>query len=205
MIAMKNIFQSLYRYLNEFSKCRKGLAATEFALVVPVMLLFLYLGLEGTEYSSADDRVKQAADTLVDIVAKQPQISATEIDDLFIGVENVIQPIDIRELDMIIVSVVPSPSGGPPIVAWSRSNNPGSPVPYTPGSVYNGLENGAILQNNFSLLVSEVNYNHKSGLTGQYIGETIEFNIKKVRAPRRSVRVELCDLNPENIYINCIS
>ena len=93
--------------LRNFAQCRRGIAATEFALTMPVLIVLFFLGLEGTEFSNAGDRVTQAADTLADIVSKEPQIGRSELDDLFIGIEHIIRPIEVEKMDMIVVSVRP--------------------------------------------------------------------------------------------------
>lgn len=191
------------RFKNRFLKDQSGIAAIEFAMLAPFMVLLFFGAVEATEYHNTGDRVTRAANMLADLASLENQISPEELDDMLVGVEKIIQPLDIQRLTMRIISVIPDDNGDP-IVHWSRANSDITPIPYVPDAAYIGLENPEVLQDGFSLLVAEVTYEHKSDLTGWVLGETLHYSKSRIRTPRRSQEVELCDLGNDGEYENCV-
>ena len=180
-----------------------GMAATEFAMIAPMMIAMFFGAIEARTAHYTGDRVHQAASILADVTAKEGQIAASEIDDLMVGVANIIQPLRANALTLNLVSVI-GDDDGKPIVHWSRSNKEGNLEPYTPGAKFNKLDNDEVLLPGFSLIFAEVRYNHKSSLTGHFLDEVLKFRAQKVRLPRRSNRVELCELDDDGEYENCV-
>lgn len=181
---------------------QRGIAATEFALIAPIMLLFFFSAVEGSTIHSQHDKVLQAASILADVSAKEAQMGRSEIDDLFIGIENIVQPLESTKLKMNLISVVPDNSGNP-IVHWSRSNQDSNKVPYSPGAPFTKVGDNRVLKGDFSLIIAEVEYDSKSGLTGFVLGEVINHAAQKIRVPRKSNRIALCDLRDNEEYTNC--
>jgi len=89
-------------------------------------------------------------------------------------------------------------------VQWSRANSDMSPVPYAAGEDYTNLMDNAVLREGFSLLVAEVTYEHDSDLTGFVLGDSINYEERRIRTPRRSRVVQLCDRDADGEYDNCI-
>ncbi len=200
---MFKFFNSL-NIVSSFIKDRNGIAATEFAFVVPIMFLLFFGAIEGTVIHSAGDRVARAANILSDVPTKASQISLDEVDDLFIGIENVIQPIDTLLLDMNLVSIIPNDDGNP-VVHWSRSNDETNKTPYQPGDPYTDLGEDTVLLDGFSIVVAEVAYVHESGLTGRLVDSAINYELQKARVPRTARRVQLCQSRDDDgVYQDCI-
>ena len=193
--------QSVFR---RFLKDRDGMAATEFAMILPIMMLLFFGAVEGKTAYNVDDRVSQAAAILADVSSKEAQISYAEIDDLMIGVERIVQPLKVNRLTMNLISVVPD-SSGRPTVLWSRSNKSNNLEPYAPNTRFKKLDDDEVVKDGYSVLVGEVRYNHKSGLTGQIVGENLKYRTIKVRFPRKSTVVAICDYDEStDEYSNCI-
>ncbi|MEO0850620.1 MAG: hypothetical protein AAFY04_04325, partial [Pseudomonadota bacterium] len=67
------------------------------------------------------------------------------------------------------------------------------------------LDNDDVLLPGYGLIYAEVRYNHKSGLTGRFLDETLKIRANKIRLPRKSSRVALCEYNEaDDEYENCI-
>lgn len=186
----------MIRQILNLAKCRRGMAATEFALLLPI-LIFLFFGVvEGSDALSKSRKVTLAANTLADLAAQETDILTTSADDLFEGVEQIVRS-GSDAIDIRLVSVIANPADtdgdgvpdGNPIVHWSYDNT--GAAPYAPGDPYNGLPNAALLDPNASILVGEVDYPYTSSLTHYFIS-TINFQRIATRWPRRSVRVQLC-------------
>lgn len=170
-----------------FADCRAGMAATEFALLFPVLLIILFGVVEGADALSASRRVSLAANTLVDLASQENELMEDSLDDLFKGVEQIVEA-DGAPLDVRLVSVV-ADDDGDPVVHWSRDNQGGEP--YAPGSAYGGLPQADLLDLNGSMLAAEISYPYTSKLTQHFIS-SITFEKLAARWPRQSLRVQLC-------------
>lgn len=197
---MKMLFQKNSNFAND----KSGLAAIEFALILPIMLGMFFIALEANIHFSVNKRVDRAAAMLGDLASQAIQISPQEINSLFIGVTEVIEPIDIMTLEMSLVHVIPDPNTGAPVVKWSRSSDPQNDTPYQPGDPFFGLNDNAVLRENFSIIYGVVSYSHDSGLAGQALSEVFHYEVDEVRTPRRSNDIDLCTLTSQGQYIDCI-
>lgn len=194
----------MFTHLSNFLRHdRDGMAATEFAMIAPIMIAMFFGAIEARTAHYTGDRVHQAASIMADVTAKDAQISPGEIDDLMIGVENIIAPLKKNKLTLNLISVIPGDSGEP-IVHWSQSNISENKIPYAPGDPYVGLDNDEVLLPGFSLIVAEVDYRHRSGLTGHFLKKTLRFKAQKVRLPRRSSQVAICELDDDGDHQNCV-
>jgi Flp pilus assembly protein TadG len=101
-------------------RCRRGLAALEFALLLPVMLLLLCGVAEVTSLYGADRRIVQAAQSCADLVAQEKEIDSTKVDDIAEAVRLTLEPMPEANAAFRISSVVFDPITGTPSVAWQR-------------------------------------------------------------------------------------
>lgn len=186
---MKSVVHSLW-------KNRSGMAATEFALLLPVLLFIFFGVVEGSDALTVSRKVSQASNTLADLTAQETEIQTSAADDLFTGVEQIIN-IDGAVMDIRLISVIANPDDddgdgnpdGNPIVHWSYDNSGGTPI--AAGQPYTGLANPALLDANASIIVAEISYPYTSPFS-RYFVSTINFEESATRWPRRSFRVQLC-------------
>ena len=170
------------------AKCQKGTAATEFALLLPI-LVFLFFGLlEASDAMTVNRKVAISGNTLADLTAQSTELSLVDVDNLFTGTETILDPADTTALQMNIVSIILD--NGNPVVHWSRDNN--GNTPYTAGDPYTGLIDNTVLNAANSLVVAELTYPYTSNLSHKVIGSPINFSSSAVRWPRLSSRVQLC-------------
>ncbi len=175
--------------LSAYRRNQSGVAAVEFALLAPVMVMLFFAIIEGSDALAASRRATLAANTLADLVAQETQIATNDLTGLFQGVELISNASD-ADLDLTIVSLVYDPDDDRIEVAWSRDDNMG--VPYAPGSPYPDVGDPSIFDEASSLIVAELDYRYTSELSAFLIDN---FTIRKTSArwPRRSGQVALCD------------
>jgi Flp pilus assembly protein TadG len=110
-----------------FLRDKRGIAALEFALVVPLMLA-MYLGtIEISSAVSINRKISRVASTIADLVTQQDQVDKNKLDNILEIGEAVLFPYDTRKPDIWITAIdVDSsyPEGGK--VAWSRRYNKGT-------------------------------------------------------------------------------
>lgn len=172
-------------------RCRDGIAATEFALVLPLMALIFFGMLEASDLMTVKRRLANAANSLVDLVAQEPTLEVAQLNDSMIGVTRLLEPTDTSTLKINVVSVIKGPNPNDrPTVHWSRDNRGGEP--YAAGDRFDGLEDETTINSNASLLVVEFDYEYESGLSGRVFTMPFDFLQKAKRWPRKSLRVQLC-------------
>lgn len=85
--------------------CRRGIAAVEFALILPVLILLLLGTTELTRALTHDRKVTQIASTVADLIAQTSTLSVAELDDIFEASGSIMQPYLTTDLGIITSSV----------------------------------------------------------------------------------------------------
>ncbi|MBC00254.1 MAG: hypothetical protein CML67_12010 [Rhodobacteraceae bacterium] len=182
------------RRVTRFGADRRGVAAVEFALVLPFMLL-LFLGM--VELNSAltlDRKVSQTASALADLVAQTDKLTTAQINDLMEISEAMLAPYPSSDAKLVVASVWMKDVDTPQVV-WSRalntsawSNN--SPPPIT-------IPEGLTKQKDTYLIVSQATYTHRptfaAVLKDVFNSDTIELSDTYFMRPRVSTNVECCN------------
>jgi Flp pilus assembly protein TadG len=174
-----------------FARDEAGLAAVEFALLLPVMTLLFFGMLEASDLLTVKRRITTATNSLVDLASKEPAITKSELDDLMVGVMRIIEPSDTSTVTMKVVSLTRGTGPSDPVVVhWSRDED--GAEPYTVGANYTKLKDDASLRPGNALLIAEVGYHYERSYAGRVIKMPFDFASQAVRWPRKSARVNLC-------------
>ncbi|MGN6100551.1 MAG: TadE/TadG family type IV pilus assembly protein [Devosia sp.] len=163
MSPLRTALRSLKNKAKRFAKAREGVAAVEFALVMPLMLT-LYLGsTELTQLINVDERITNIAGTVGDLVARSDgQVTASDLTDYFQAAQAIIAPFSGTSLKQV-VSLVYVNSSGVTTVKWSQAYNGGTartvgqPYPSSPGIATSMI---AISKSNY-VIVSEASYSYQ--------------------------------------------
>ena len=171
-----------------FAECRSGLAAVEFAFIAPIMILLFFGVIEGSSAYSTSRKVLLSANTLADLVAQESSITKSSLEDLFVGMEDII---DSRDIDITfrVVSVALDAATDEVKVHWSFDT--AGAAPYPAGSVYTGDIDKAVLNDTASLIVAEASYDYASPISQKVIG-ALTMNETATRWPRLSSKVQYC-------------
>lgn len=189
---MRECAQKKFRpALARFSAERSGIAATEFALILPVMVLLFFGMLEASDLFTVNRRLANAANSLVDLAAHDPSITHAQLDDMMVGVTRILEPTDTSTIEMRVISIRKGADpASDPLVHWSRDED--GAVPYPPGSAFSKIDRVAAMRPNTSLLVVEIEYTYVAGFSGRVFTFPFEFEHTAKRWPRRSTEVQLC-------------
>ncbi|MDZ7626951.1 MAG: TadE/TadG family type IV pilus assembly protein [Parvularculaceae bacterium] len=171
-----------------FMRSAAGLAAVEFALIAPIMIALFFGVVESSGALAASRRTLLASNTLADLVAQETQILKSDLDDLFIGMEDVIDPQDI-DVTFRVISVTLDTADNKVKVDWSYDST--GAQPYAAGSEYSGSLNVALFDDTSSLIVAETLYDYASPISKKVIGP-LSFEKAASRWPRRTARVRYC-------------
>jgi Flp pilus assembly protein TadG len=111
--------------MTRLAKDKRGVAAVEFALILPLMITLLFGLIEVNETLIAHRRVQSAAAAAADVVARDTRVTNAEINDLFNATGALIFPLNGAGLDMRISSVELT-SAGQGLVLWSDGRGYGA-------------------------------------------------------------------------------
>lgn len=194
------------RFINRAVADKSGMAATEFALLLPIMTLLFFGILELSEGMTANRRVAVAVNSAADLAAQSQQLSPDQVDGLMESVIAILEPAETEEVNINLVSVILN-GDGDPIVHWSLhwKDDVQPTAPYTAGEDYDKLTesfttsaNGLARLQNRSLIVVEMTYPYEPQFAKYFVSDPIQFDRQAKRAPRLVTRVQLCDNSGNN-------
>jgi Flp pilus assembly protein TadG len=109
------------KILSRFRFNEHGLAAVEFAFVLPI-ILSMFMGLiELSQASGARAQVINMASTGGDLIAQESTVAGTDLDTVFGALTTMLFPNDTTQATVTITSVIDGGAGKSPIVSWSCS------------------------------------------------------------------------------------
>lgn len=185
--------------LHSFEHDRRGAAAVEFAMIVPIMFLLLVGTIEFSQALTVDRRVTQSASSSADLIARapaSPALTTADVDGSLKIIEQLIEPYELSRLNVKVVSVIAAPSGAGVTykVSWSRDNTGGTP--YSRGSTYTGIPAG-LLASGESVVVAEATYNYVPLIFHYFITSAFDLKERFYLKPRNGSCVRLTGVAPD--------
>ncbi|MHA6689893.1 TadE/TadG family type IV pilus assembly protein [Devosia sp. A449] len=112
--------RKLLALLRRLPKAQEGVAAVEFALILPIMLMIYIGSVEASALISMDRRVQSVTGTLGDLVARtDTSLSRDQLDDYFRAASAIMTPYPANELHQVLSQVNVAPDGKA-TVDWSQ-------------------------------------------------------------------------------------
>ena len=172
--SLKKIGQSrIATRLRAFRAARSGVAAVEFALMVPAMMS-LWVGMVvATDALTADKKVTLLTRTLADLTTQMQAVSQGDADSIFQATESVLWPQPAQRLGMRLISLEID-GAGKVFVDWSmvptNSALRGSFSPLARCSPYTTLP-AALKVPRTSIVLAEVKMTYQASLATQVVDE----------------------------------
>lgn len=103
-----------------------GVAATEFALVLPFLLLILLGVVELSNAMQAKRKLLNAVQSASDLIGQKTDITSTDLDSIYLAADLTMTPLDTTSLAIGVASVRFDDTTGSPTLDWTDSYNGGS-------------------------------------------------------------------------------
>jgi Flp pilus assembly protein TadG len=174
----------MLKRLRRFATARSGMAAVEFALIAPVMILMFFGTIELSEALNAKARVTRVASTAADLVAQATTVSNADITNIFNAANSILYPYSSAGAQIVISNIVDDGHGGAKVL-WSNAQNAtpravGATVAVPAGLIVSGSGSSVIL--------AEITYIYSSPTT-QALGANTTMTGSFYSRPRRSATV----------------
>lgn len=172
----------LAKLAHRFSRADRGVAALEFAMIVPIMF-FLFVGsVEFSQAITVDRRVTQIASSTADLVAREKTLTTAQLAGIMGIVNHLVKPYETARLKLTVSNVKAAiDSASTTTVCWSYNHN-GGVASYAPGQTY-ALPTGIVEAGN-SVIVTEVKYDYEPLLFKYFIATAFSLEEKFYLKPR---------------------
>jgi len=142
----------------------RGVAAVEFALMMPVWIL-LFLGVsDGAFYLLMCEKIDRIAYSVTDIVTQYKVVTLADLNDISLAASQLMQPFSFSSGEgVLIVSSVYQAVGDQPRIMWQYSYPQGQAFQSSKlGSIgaVAALPSGLIMNDNENVIISEVYYHY---------------------------------------------
>ena len=187
--TFQNPIRTIIRHFGRFRADTSALAAVEFAMILPVLLV-LYIGtVEITQAISVNRKVTHLASSLADLVTQTQSVSGDEMTDIFTAATPILNPYDTTPVKAV-VAAVDIDNNGDAKVAWSVAHNSQAYAENSPPPVPIPAD---LLVPNTQIVIGQVEYKLEtifSGFMTDLIGKSsYDFDETFLLKPRLSDKI----------------
>ncbi|HEX4079419.1 MAG TPA: TadE/TadG family type IV pilus assembly protein [Rhizomicrobium sp.] len=168
-----------------FWRSRDGLAAVEFAFILPVLLVLLCGSIEVTNALECRQKVISATSSISSIVAMTTSVSASDISNVYAAGNSILYPFPTNNTAIVISSIVYSSATNKDVVQWSVAQNATPLVTNTVMSVPAGVITAT---NGDGAILVQVTHNYTSPW-GHFLVGTFPMGATFWSRPRESASV----------------
>jgi Flp pilus assembly protein TadG len=187
-----------------FAGHESGIAAVEFSLILPILVVLWIGGVEVTQALSIDRRLNNLASALGDLPARTKILTYGEIDNIFDIGPGAMFPFCDTQAEcsaqglVMRITAVNMDEDGNPEVAWTRKRGtlPSGVPAYNVGDDVEEVP-ATLRAPDTQLIMSEVYYSYTPAV-GYVITSTIGLEDQMYFVPRLVQKVQLCDDDGEN-------
>jgi Flp pilus assembly protein TadG len=183
-MRMRTLLRPLERFLARFGAGTSGIAAMEFALIAPVMLVMYWGVTELSDALMANAKTTAVASTAADLIAQDNSVSNSDISDVFAALNAVMFPYPSGNLKVVISSLVDA-GNNQVKVAWSDQQNSTARTVGTYVTIPTGLVTSG---GGGSVILAEVTYAYSSPV-GKLIYGGMNLTARFYLRPRRVAQV----------------
>jgi Flp pilus assembly protein TadG len=114
-------FSGIWAKAKRFCSDRRGVAAIEFAFIVPVLLIMYFVTMEASQAIETSKKVSRIGSMVADLITQQQAITAADIDAIMKIGTSTLQPYRRSAPTIIVTAIQISDDSSPTVkVVWSR-------------------------------------------------------------------------------------
>lgn len=169
--------------LKKIIRSRRGSAAVELALALPVLLLLGLGGFEMTRYILIQQKISKTVSSMSDLVSRSPSISEGELTAMFQAVPFLMEPYgDPADMVVIISSVsnyglTTGPTSGTRVI-WQRRGGGTRTDASRIGTATNAATMPFTLLTNENTIVAEIYYNYQPVVAPDVLSSRVIYKAK---------------------------
>lgn len=157
--VLSRVLPRLQQAVSRLRNDTRGLAAVEFAMIVPLMLVMFFGTIEISSGVAVDRKITMITQTLSDLTSRYTSVTTTDTNNFFIIANAMLTPYGTTPLTRTITELYIDPSTGLGRVQWSAGSNPrtaGNTVT-VPAALISRTSTNAIVANQY-LIMAEASY-----------------------------------------------
>ena len=162
-----------------FVKDNRGIAAVEFALLAPILLLLFLGGFEMTRYVLVNQKLSKTTASMSDLIARLKDLNEAEISNSFNAVEHLLEPYyDAGNVKVIITSVMND--GSDDVVNWQRCGGGSFATTSAIGEVGEvaNLPSSFDLGTNEDTVIAEIFYDYEPVIAPDIVAPDILYKVR---------------------------
>lgn len=199
---MKNLLQKFRRNV-------AGIAAVEFALIAPLLMLMLFGALEVSRAVMMHKRFQRATAMLGDLVSREKNIGGTAgqgvavLNGMMLSAAHIMQPFDMATFNITVMQISDVPNGatGPTIEDWNYTSSGGAPGTTNITCVPKAMPADNMITDNNAAIVVESSYTYTplfASLAPPGFGANIPWTDTITHSPRKGGSIPLDLQNGSN-------
>jgi len=149
----------MLKTLRKACRAQSGMAAVEFAMVLPAMLALVFGSIEVTNALVCKGDVTSTASTAGDLIAQGTKVTDADLNNVYASLAALLYPYPTGSTQVRITSIIDDGQGGAK-VAWSKAQNT---TPYSTGQSM--TVPAGLIQSGGSVIYAEITYPYTSPFT----------------------------------------
>jgi Flp pilus assembly protein TadG len=189
--SISRVFFRNWRSASAMFADRSGIAATEFAVIVPIMLVMFFGTVEFSSGVAVDRKVTLMARTLADLTSQSLSVADSDLTNFFAASAAIMTPYSSTPTNSTISELYIDPANGNARVQWSKGASPrsvGSVVAIPTSLISRDPNTNAIIANQY-LLFSEVSYQYVPTIGYVMVPTGVTLSDTAYTRPRQSICV----------------
>lgn len=154
MTALQMMKSGLSNRLSSMRRDNRGIAAIEFALLVPILIVILAAVVDFGQAFAANRKINQISYKIADVISQSAEWQDSEVSAVLTGAKSIVLPFETSGLK-IVLTVIDVDDSGKETVAWSRASGT---TAYMAGQASPVTIPAKIKENDMQFVAVEVTY-----------------------------------------------
>lgn len=159
---------SICRSFKPLFSNQSGVAAVEFAVALPMVMVLLLGGFEMSRYVIIHQKLEKTSFTIADVVSQSETLTIAQLNQTVIAAREIMKPYDFEGDGRVIISSVSKTGTNAPVVKWQYAGGGNLSATSQVGIINQvaTLPGGLTLNDKDNVIISEVFYHYEPFFSG---------------------------------------